>query len=257
VPLKTSEAFIIDVHKMREADRLVVLFTEDDGKVKGVAASAARSHRRFGGRLERLSRVRATWFEKEGRDLARLDACDLLDSSFGLYSNLRVAVLLGYVAEVVDTFTREREADPRYFRLVRSLVEALHEGADPGLLARYFEIWTMRLHGLMPATDACASCGRGLAGGAFVEPSDVGEVRCSACRPAGARGAAGRLSGAALQALERFRRVGPAEAARAGAPPAALAELETFAGAVLGSFVGHPFRASRFLKDALREGEAT
>jgi DNA repair protein RecO (recombination protein O) len=257
VPLRTSEAFIIDVHKMREADRLVVLFTEDEGKVRGVAASAARSHKRFGGRLERLSRVRATWFEKEGRELARLDVCELLDGSFALYQDLRVAMLLGYMAEVVDTFSREREPDPLSFRLLRSMMDALRAGADPGVLARYFEVWTLRLHGLMPAMDACGACGRDLSGGAFVDPAAVGEVRCAACRPRGARGAAGRLSPEALRALDRFRRLGPLEAARGGATAGALAEMEDFAGAVLGDFVGRPFRSSRFLRETLREVEPT
>jgi len=257
VPLKTSEAFIIDVHKMREADRLVVLFTEDEGKVRGVAASAARSHRRFGGRLERLSRVRATWFEKEGRELARLDACELLDGSFGLYQDLRVAMLLGYMAEVVDTFAHEREPDPRSFRLLRSMMEALHAGAEPGALARYFEVWTLRLHGLMPAMDACSACGLDLSGGAFVDAADIGEVLCLRCRPQRARAAAGRLSPEALRALDRFRRLGPLDAARGGTSAGALAEMEDFAGAVLGDFVGHPFRSSRFLKETLREVEPT
>ena len=94
MPLRTSEAFIIDVLRLKEADRLVILFTEDEGKVRGVAASAAKSRRRFGGKLERLSRVRATWFDREGRDLARLDTCDLLDASFTLYTDLRAAALL-------------------------------------------------------------------------------------------------------------------------------------------------------------------
>ena len=122
MPLKTSEAFVVDVRKLQEADRLVVLFTEDEGKIKGVAPSAAKSRKRFGGKLERLTRVRVTYFEKEGRELARIDSCDLLEESFTLHQDLRAAALLAYVAEVVDTFARERESDRRYFRLIRSLL---------------------------------------------------------------------------------------------------------------------------------------
>src|SRR5262245_6235988 len=110
---------------MAEADRLITFFTEDAGKIRGVAASAARSRRRFGGKLERLSRVRVTFFEKEGRDLARIDSCDLLEESFTLYQDLVVAATLNYVAELVDIFTHERESDPRYFRLLVALMSAV------------------------------------------------------------------------------------------------------------------------------------
>ena len=253
MPLRTSEAFIIDVIRLKEADRLVILFTEDEGKVRGVAASAARSRRRFGGKLERLSRVRATWFDREGRDLARLDTCDLLDASFTLYADLRAAALLAYVAEMVNTFVREREPEPRYFRLVRSVIEAVRGGADPESLARYFEIWTLRLHGLMPSLDACSECGSSLREGAFIQAQDAAETRCGKCRSARPGGDVVKLSADTLQTLERFRRLAPLEAARERAGSRALREIEDLAGAVLASFVGQPFRSTRFLKEALRQ----
>ncbi|MGH9870608.1 MAG: DNA repair protein RecO [Candidatus Polarisedimenticolia bacterium] len=261
MPLKTSEAFVIDVRRMREADRLVVLFTEDEGKVSGVAASAAKSHRRFGGKLERLSRVRVTWFEKEGRDLARLDACELLDGSFCLYQNLRSAMLLGYVAEVVDTFVRDREPERRYYRLVRSVMDALRAGADAALLARYFEVWTLRLHGLMPELDRCGSCGRPLDDGAFLDVDDQGDARCTGCRTTGRWGRGTlRLPAGALAVMQRWRRLSPQEEARGGmsplAQPAVLDEIEAFTSAVLAAFVGQPFRSTRFLRETLREVSA-
>ncbi|HKY31346.1 MAG TPA: DNA repair protein RecO [Candidatus Polarisedimenticolia bacterium] len=252
MPLKRSEAFVIDVLKMQEADRLVVLFTEDEGKVRGVAASAARSHRRFGGKLERLSRVRATWFEKEGRDLARIDACDLVEESFTLYGDLRTAALLAYVAEIVDTFAHEREADPRYFRLLRSLIEAARAGVDPLLLARYFEVWTLRLHGLMPSLDACGECGSPLAApGAVLGGADAPEAFCPSCRRRGGL----RLSPQAIAALDLFRRSAPAALGKAAASAAALGEVEAAAVAVLTSFVGRPFRSYRFLREMALESD--
>jgi DNA repair protein RecO (recombination protein O) len=256
VPLKTSEAFVIDVRKLQEADRLVVLFTEDEGKISGVAKSAARSRRRFGGKLERLSRVRATWFDKEGRELCRVDSFDLLEESFSLHQDLRRAALLPYIAEMVDTFGREREADPRYYRLLRSVIAALREGGDPRTLARYFEVWTLRLHGLLPDMDRCASCGRDLAasGGSLVL-GDTPAVFCRACRgavaehdPGGWGGASIRLAPEAVGLVGRFRTTAPAAL---GAPPGESA-LSAIGGAMermMTGFVGHPFRSRRFLRD--------
>ena len=235
MPLRTSEAFVIDVRKMGEADRLVTFFTEDEGKIRGVAASAARSRRRFGGKLERLSRVRVTFFDKESRDLARIDSCDLLEESFTLHQSLAAAAALSYVAEVVDTFVHERESDQKYFRLLRSLMAAFRAGIDPLLLARYFETWTLRLHGLMPDLDRCAGCARALAeSGARVRTGAMPEVLCGACARGGARvaedgpsgpGRSVKLSAAALALLGRFRRLAPSDLAGPAPERGTLAEV--------------------------------
>lgn len=255
MPLKTSEAFIIDVRKLQEADRLVVLFTEDEGKISGVAKSAARSRRRFGGKLERLSRVRATWFDKEGRELCRLDSCDLLEESFSLHQDLRRAALLPYIAEMVDTFGREREADGRYYRLLKSVIAALREGGDPRTLARYFEVWTLRLHGLLPELDRCVSCQRDLsASGGALLLGDTPGLFCRTCsketaHDTGNWGGTLRLGPEAVVLLGTFRSTAPGAL---GSEVSGQGALSTIGGAMekmMTGFVGHPFRSRRFLRE--------
>ena len=56
--LKQSEAIVLRTYPLREADLLVTLFTRDEGRIKGVARSAKKSKRRFGGALEPLTWVR-------------------------------------------------------------------------------------------------------------------------------------------------------------------------------------------------------
>jgi len=260
VPLKSSESFVLDARKFKEADLLVSLFTADEGKIRGVAPSGAKSRRRFGGKLERLSRVRVAWFEKEGIELVRIDSCDLLEESFTLQRDLRTAATLAYVAEVTDTFAREREPDPRFFRLLKALMGAFRQlgpGLDPGPLARYFEIWTLRLHGLMPDLDRCGRCGKEMGGGGvFIEAGETPAAVCASCRRKSPGVGASRfvkVSPAARAALDRFRTSAPAEQAEGVLAPAAAAEIETFAGALLTGFVGHPFRSYRFMKECSQE----
>ena len=53
--LKESEAIVLRTYPLREADLLVTLFTRAEGKVRGVARSAKKSKRRFGGALEPMT----------------------------------------------------------------------------------------------------------------------------------------------------------------------------------------------------------
>jgi len=86
--LKESEAIVLRTYPLREADLLVTLFTRLEGKVHGVARSAKKSKRRFGGALEPLTCVRAYYEDREGQELARLDSCEVRIAA-GLRGDLR------------------------------------------------------------------------------------------------------------------------------------------------------------------------
>ena len=54
--LRTDEAYLLDSTRLGEADLILTLFAREAGAVRGVARSAKKSRRRFGGALEPLSR---------------------------------------------------------------------------------------------------------------------------------------------------------------------------------------------------------
>src|SRR5262249_20076004 len=143
-------------------DKLVTLFTESEGKIRGIAHGAARSVKRFGGRLERLNRVRVGFFEKEGQDIVRLDDMELVEETFSLQKEILVAASLAYVSEIAGEFVREKESDRRYYRLLGATIDAFRAGVAAGVVLRYFELWTARLHGIFPDLAVCDSCGEAL-----------------------------------------------------------------------------------------------
>src|SRR5256885_16497698 len=77
--LRESEAIVLRTYPLREADLLVTLFTRLKGKVHGVARSAKKSRRRFGGALEPLTYVRPFYDVRERQDLGRLDSSEFLE----------------------------------------------------------------------------------------------------------------------------------------------------------------------------------
>ncbi len=79
--LKQSEAILLSVQDLQEADRVVEFLTRDEGKRRGVARGAKRRYSRFAGELQPLAKVRIGWVEKEGRDLVRISSVELLRPS--------------------------------------------------------------------------------------------------------------------------------------------------------------------------------
>ncbi len=162
MPLKQSEAIVLRTYPLREADLLVTLFTRSEGKVKGVAKSAKRSQKRFGGALEPLTCVRASWQDREGSELARLDSCDVLLSPLASPMDYPRCVALAHVAEMLDELMPDRETNDGIFRLAWSVLQSLEEGSI-WLPVTYFDLWTLRLMGFLPPLDECIECGRPLA----------------------------------------------------------------------------------------------
>src|SRR5260370_40171721 len=67
----TSEAVVLRTWPVHEADLIVSFFTRDYGKVRGVAKSALKSRRRFGGGLEPMRPARAWFAGGPNQELAR------------------------------------------------------------------------------------------------------------------------------------------------------------------------------------------
>src|SRR6185436_20864240 len=162
--LKESEGIVLRTDPLREADLLVTLFTRLEGKVRGVARSAKKSKKRFGGALEPLTYVRAYYDDRERSELARLDSCDVLESPLATEVSYPRAVALGHVAEVLDQLLPDREANDDVFRLALSVIAGLR-GPEVWMPITYFELWMTRLMGYLPELTECMLCGRALNGG--------------------------------------------------------------------------------------------
>ena len=161
--LKQSEAIVLRTYPLREADLLVTLFTRAEGKVKGVARAAKKSRRRFGGALEPLTLVRAHYDDREGKELCRLDSCDILQSPLSAELDYPRIVALEHIAETLDELLPDREANDAIFRLAASVLQELRAG-EIWIPLTYFQLWLVRLVGFSPELSACSACGLALNG---------------------------------------------------------------------------------------------
>jgi DNA repair protein RecO (recombination protein O) len=161
--LRESEAIVLRTYPLREADLLVTFFTRIEGKVHGVARSAKKSKRRFGGALEPLTYVRAFYDVRERQELARLDSCEVLSSPMASEVSYARAVALGHIAELLDELLPDHEANDAIFRLTLSVLNVL-DGPEVWMPVTYFELWLTRLVGFLPELTECIACGRALNG---------------------------------------------------------------------------------------------
>ena len=142
---------------------LVSFFTRDQGIVRGVARHAMRSRKRFGGALEPMTEVRATWSERPRQDVVRLDQLEILWSPLREPIDYARAAALAVVAEVLEAALPERAPEDDVYRLAVTTIQQIG-GENLLLPVTYFLLWLTRLLGWMPDLRVCAASGEALRG---------------------------------------------------------------------------------------------
>ncbi len=132
---RESEAIILRTYPLGEADRLVSFLSRSWGRLRGVAAGARRTRSRFGSTLELLSHVRIWFFERETRELVRINQCELVESFLKAQQDYPRSLGLALVSEVAENVLPEREASDAMFRLILLSARAIQEHPSTSLIA--------------------------------------------------------------------------------------------------------------------------
>jgi DNA repair protein RecO (recombination protein O) len=160
----TSDAVILRTWPVQEADLIVSFFTRDYGKLRGVAKSALKSRKRFGGALEPMTVARAWFAERPRQELVRLDQLEIQRSPLMLPVDAARMTALSFYAEVLDEALPEHDPQETVFRLLSAVLE--HTTAEQSWMpVTYFALWMTRLMGLLPDIGHCMVCGEALIAG--------------------------------------------------------------------------------------------
>ena len=247
MPVYRSDALILRTYKLAEADRIVVFLTRDRGKKRGVAKGARRARSRFTGTLEALTCATVAYYERELRDLVRINYVEPHQSALAAVARgTNDASALGhaeYFAELIDEWAPEGHADERLYRLGASVIDALAAGADTDRLARYFEFWLLRLQGVYPQLTACPECGGSFDGGAVLPPREHHYI----CRRCAASGGS-TVSVAGLHFLRAAAAASPDTLTDIPLDPAHSRELETAHRRLIHSHLEKELKSIRVLR---------
>jgi DNA repair protein RecO (recombination protein O) len=178
-PLRT-EAVVLRSIRYGEADRILHLYTPDQGRISAIAKGARRARSRFGARLEPFMHVRALLHEGRS-DLLTVTAVDTVAVHRSLREHAAALDAAARACDAVSRLFETPEPHPEVFRLLENelaLLDADRAHARPanGLA---FRLKLLLAAGLAPQLGACASCGErehlvGFSGAA-------GGVVCAAC----------------------------------------------------------------------------
>ncbi|MEM9863026.1 MAG: DNA repair protein RecO [Myxococcota bacterium] len=199
--MKTYEAegFVLRRVDYRDSDRIMTLYTREQGRLSAMARGARASRRRFAGALEPFCLIR---FElAKGRTMETLRSATVLRAFPAVLTSLSRMDLAGRATGLVADLTVERAEDDALFGALVQFFEALGAVPEQELLAA-FELQALALSGLAPAVDACLVSGEPRPPGtpAYFDAARGGIVRSA--HLGGARSGVLALSGGALTRIE-------------------------------------------------------
>jgi DNA repair protein RecO (recombination protein O) len=171
---------------MHEADLVVSLFTRDQGKIKGIAKSGAKSRRRFGGALEPMTQVLASYVEKPRQELVRLDSCEIVASPLTDALDYGRIAALAFYTEVLEETLPDHDPNDAIFRLLVAVLEHTRQGRF-WMPVTYFATWIPRLLGWLPELSHCVVCGETLDARPSFFHSAVDGLLCEVHRRPGCR----------------------------------------------------------------------
>ncbi len=156
--LHKSQALVLKSYPLGNSDKIVTFFSRDIGKIRGIAAGAQRQKSKFSGRFETANWIEILFFEKEIRELVKIDNAELLCSFAHRLTEYEQFLTLSLVIEVLFETLPDQEKNDAIFRLVLLTFKGLQDAEKVSLSRLYFEIWYLKLAGLFPGSRQCCNC---------------------------------------------------------------------------------------------------
>jgi DNA repair protein RecO (recombination protein O) len=218
-----SSAVVLRHSDWGEADRLLTLYTREQGMVRALAKGARKITSRKAGHLQPFTHV--TLQLAKGRDLLIVTQAETVNAFLPLHDNLTKTSHAAYVVELLLRFSYEEEGgNPTLFKLLVETLDRIEKEDSAWLPIRYYEMRFLDAVGFRPQLFECANCGREIQAEDQFFSATVGGVICPRCG-LGLPNLA-KISLEALKYLRHFQRSSYRDASRANPSPEAQKETE-------------------------------
>lgn len=124
----SSEGFILARRSFGEADRIIVIFTKDFGKLSLIAKGVRRPTSRKRGGLEIFSYIKFSAVKGKGLDI--LTEVEVIDQFSEVRKNLKKVSLGYYFCEVIGRMTRDSEVHRDVFEMLKKYFNKLRDSSD-------------------------------------------------------------------------------------------------------------------------------
>lgn len=178
-----TKAVVLKVMDYGESDKIVTFFTQDHGKLKGIAKGAKRSKKRFVNKLEFFTLLEITAVPGRRSNLYLIDQANLINPFPSLHESYQRYTGAMLVCELMDKWTRENDSDHELFGLLIWALDALCSSHQLIDILIFFHIKMLAVLGLGLQLDHCLACQEdGLKDVSYWFSPALNGIVCNKCR---------------------------------------------------------------------------
>lgn len=157
--LYKDECFVLKSSKLGDADKLVVLFSKNNGRIDAIAKGAAKILSRIAGSLDTLNKINAQFYK--GKNLDTLTEITLIDDYAEIKKDLHTIADIFYLLELILSFTKYLDDSESLYKMFSKFLDIFRENSDKGsILIRSLELQLLAQLGFGPILDTCLHSGR-------------------------------------------------------------------------------------------------
>ena len=177
-----TEGIVLRSMRLREADRIIHLYTATHGRVNAVVKGVRRTKSRFGARLEPFSRVQMVLYEGRG-ELHTVTQAEAVEWYPRLREHGGAILAAGTACESVLRMFGDGEGNPAAYNLLCRELQLLdaHPGTAVPANLLAFRLKLLLAAGFLPELSECARCGGPAGEGSVRFSSAAGGVICADC----------------------------------------------------------------------------
>lgn len=177
--LYRTNAIVLQVREIGEADRILVVYTPGHGKVSVIAKGARKAKSRMGPYLDHFAEV--ALHLTRGRDLDVVTSVTTIHQHPNLRTDIDAFGHAAHFAELVRDLTQERQENQRVYALLSSSLSLLDDGVEPWHVARHFEVALLATLGYNPELLRCVNCQNDLDAAPNRFSTGLGGMLCLPC----------------------------------------------------------------------------
>jgi len=177
--LQRVDAVVLRRFNYAEADRILVIYTRERGKLRVIAKGLRRPTSRLAGHLELFSRGEILL--AQGRELDVVSQVQILEPHAGLRIDIERTAHAFVIAELLDAGTPDAFAQPELYQTLLDSLGAIQEHPRPDLAALQSQVHLLARFGFRPELQHCVHCRSDLLPVVNMMVPERGGVMCPAC----------------------------------------------------------------------------
>lgn len=175
--LSKIEGIVLKTRPYGESNKIVILMTEEAGKIAVMARGAKKPSSRLAGVSQPFTH--GHFLVQKGKGMGTLQQGEAISSMRHIQSDILVTAYASYIVEMVDRLVENDQPQPGVYRMLLQALQAIEDDYDPQAIALFVQWKLLPFTGVQPTLSHCACCSA--VDGEFAFSFSQGGFLCHRC----------------------------------------------------------------------------